>query len=106
MSPGDVSGSKDHDHERGTDRERGDDAGRAGDDGAADSKNEKECADKFRDIFVHSVWVGCGRGSTCINITAGGWCRDSKKLNGATGASDMAGEAARVAVERSGSCRD
>ncbi len=58
MSPGDVSGSKDHDHERGTDRERGDDACRAGDDGAADSKNEKECADKFRDIFVHSVWVG------------------------------------------------
>src|SRR5437763_8526464 len=30
----------------------------------------------------------------------------SKTLNGATGASDMAGEAARVAVERSGSCRD
>ena len=53
MSTGDVSGSKDHDHERGTDRERGDDARRAGDDGAADGKNEKECADKFRDIFVH-----------------------------------------------------
>jgi len=28
------------------------------------------------------------------------------QANGATGASDMAGEAARVAVERSGSCRD
>ncbi len=27
-------------------------------------------------------------------------------MNGATGASDMAGYAARVAVERSGSCRD
>src|SRR5438477_3353397 len=29
-----------------------------------------------------------------------------EKLNGATGASDMAGNAARVAVERCGSCRD
>jgi hypothetical protein len=29
-----------------------------------------------------------------------------EKLNGATGASDMAGNAARVAVERRGSSRD
>jgi|RhiMetdeSRZDD1v2_1073273.scaffolds.fasta_scaffold132202_3 hypothetical protein len=30
----------------------------------------------------------------------------SPRSNGATGMSDMAGYAARVAVERSGSCRD
>ena len=59
MSPGDVSGGEDHDHERCADRQRGDNTGRAGDDGAADGKNEEKRADKFRDVFVHCFWVGC-----------------------------------------------
>ena len=44
-----------------------------------------------------------GRGTQDDRIHDAG---TSKTLNGATGASDMAGKAARVAIERRGSCRD
>ena len=59
MSPGDVSGSEDHDHERRADGQRGDNAGRARNDGAADGEDEEERADKFCDVFVHCFCVGC-----------------------------------------------
>ena len=59
MSPGDVSGGEDHDHERCADRQRGDHTGRAGDDGAADGEDEEERADKFCDVFVHCFGAGC-----------------------------------------------
>jgi hypothetical protein len=75
VSPGDVSGSEDHHHERCADRQRGDDACRAWDDSAADSEDEEESADEFCDVFVHCFFVRCWRGSTFMNITAGDRCR-------------------------------
>ena len=65
--------------------------------------------------------AGSGRPGACVLAVAASlcdarlrkktqWCRiklcGKQRMNGANGMSDMAGYAARVAVKRSGSCRD
>jgi len=48
-----MATGKDHDHEHCANGERRDDTCRGGDNSAADSKDEEEGADKFRNVFSH-----------------------------------------------------
>ena len=51
----------------------------------------------------HGRWAGIATREECLAVER---CGAQSRYNGTNGVSDMAGKAARVAVERSGSCRD
>gem|GEM_PF-4640090 len=57
---------------------------------------------EFMPKFSHGGLPVVSKKSLLASLT----CRAIALANGASGTSDMAGKAARVAVERSGSCRD